>query len=156
MGSPKIILLFAVSLTCEHFGLTEYSSFGVLRRIIGSVQFIVRNGVHGSFRTGLTNRLCHLNGCSNINAELTCSLVHVQIATFVVEIDISSIIHREHVNLNAAYVLSRTYRIRIQDVRRNQERHTSVPVTWPSTVYPLPRGIATNSRGQVVVYMLFY
>ena len=31
-----------------------------------------------------------------------------------------------------------------------RERHTSSPVTWPSTVYPLLRGIATNSRMWVV------
>ena len=31
-----------------------------------------------------------------------------------------------------------------------REGHTSSPVTWPSMVYPLPRGIATNSRMWVV------
>ena len=46
----------------------------------------------------------HLNGCSNTNAKLTCSLVQVESATFVLEFDIS-IIHWEHVNLDAAYVL---------------------------------------------------
>jgi hypothetical protein len=47
-----------------------------------------------------------VNGCSNKNAELTCRLVYIEIAAFVFEIDIS-IILLEHVNLNAAYGLSR-------------------------------------------------
>jgi hypothetical protein len=42
-----------------------------------------------------------------------CSLVQVEIATFVLEFDISSIILWEHVNLNPAYVLSRSYRLRV-------------------------------------------
>ena len=40
-----------------------------------------------------------------MNAELTCSLVQVEIATLVLEFDTSSIVLREHINLNAAYVL---------------------------------------------------
>ena len=56
------------------------------------------------------NKWCHLNGCSNRNAKLICSLVHVEIATFVYEFDISRI-HWEHVNLNAAYILSRSYQV---------------------------------------------
>ena len=54
------------------------------------------------------NQWCHLNGRSNRNAELTCSLVQVEIAAFIFEFDIS-LVHWEHVNLNAAYVLSRSY-----------------------------------------------
>jgi hypothetical protein len=55
-----------------------------------------------------------LNVCSNTNAELTCSLVLIETATVVFKIDISTI-HWEHVNLNAAYILSGSYRIRVFD-----------------------------------------
>jgi hypothetical protein len=65
-------------------------------------------------RLTCTNQWCHLNGRSNRNAELTCSLVQVEIATFIFEFDIS-IVHWEHINLNAAYVLSRSYQIRMFD-----------------------------------------
>ena len=70
--------------------------------------------VHGG-HSGLTctKQLCHLNGYSNTNAELTCCLIQVEIATVVLEFDISSIILWEHIDLNAAYVLSRSYRIRV-------------------------------------------
>ena len=59
-------------------------------------------------RLTVMNQRCQLNGCSNRNAELTCSLVHVKIATFIFEFEVS-IVQWEHVNLNAAYVLSRSY-----------------------------------------------
>ena len=48
-----------------------------------------------------------------MNAELTCSLVQVETASFVLEFDTSSIILWEHVNLDAAYVLSKSYRVRM-------------------------------------------
>lgn len=120
MGSLKIILklwYFAVSLTCGHFGSTEDSAFGPLHRIIGSVQFIVRNRMYtGHSAPTCMNQRCHMNGCSNTNAELTCGLVQVEILTFVFEIDVS-IIHGEYVDLNAAYVFSRSYRIRMSEGR---------------------------------------
>jgi hypothetical protein len=44
MGGLTIILPYIpVSLICGHFGLTEDSASGLLHRIIGSVQVIVRN-----------------------------------------------------------------------------------------------------------------
>jgi hypothetical protein len=117
MGSLKIILksrYFAVSLACGLFGLTVDNSSGLLHRITGSVQFIVMNWTDTSHSgPTCTSQWCHLNGCSNTNTELTCSLVQVEIATFVLEFNGSSIILWEHVNLNAAYVLSRSYRIRV-------------------------------------------
>jgi hypothetical protein len=147
-------------MTCGHFRSIEDSFSGRLHIVTGSAQFIVRKGrstSHSGPLTTCTSQWYHLNRCSNTNAELTCSLVYVdivEIATFVLEFDISSIILWEHVNLNAAYVLSSFEIISNQNVRRNGERRTSAPVTWPSTVYPWPRGIATNSSGQDIIYML--
>ena len=54
-----------------------------------------------------------------MNAKLACSLVQVEIATLVLEFDISSIVLREHVNLDAAYVLSGSYRIRVFEGKEN-------------------------------------
>ena len=117
MRSPKTILkapYFAVSLTCGLFGSTVDNSSGLLHRTTGSVQLIIVNRRNmGHSGPTCTKQLCHLNGCSNTNAELTCCLVQVEIAIFVLKFDISSIILWEHVNLNAAYILSRSYRIKV-------------------------------------------
>ena len=64
------------------------------------------------------------------------------------------IIRRKYVNLDSSNSLQMK-KIRAQMTNVGETGGTSSPVTWPSMVYPFPRGIATNSKMRKVVQGAF-
>ena len=54
----------------------------------------------------------------------------------------------EYIDLNPANIL---YDSLNQHSQKSRNKRTSAPVTCPSTVYPFPRGKATNSSGKVII-----
>jgi hypothetical protein len=63
------------------------------------------------------------------------------------EADVRTIL-LEYINLNPANIL---YDSLNQSSQKSRNKRTSAPVTCPSTVYPFPKGMATNSSGKVIV-----
>ena len=58
------------------------------------------------------------------------------------------IILLEYIDLNPANIL---YDSLNQSSQKSMNKCTSAPVTCPSTVYPFPKGMATNSSGKVII-----